>query len=111
MQIVQLNSSPNQRLSVPLYVNGANLVLQFAVRFAEMLGYWIMSIYDQSGNLILGTVPLVTGSYPGANILAPFAYMQIGSAQVINASGVSNPDFPNSSDLGTDFVLLWDDNQ
>lgn len=93
-----------------LAINGTNLTLQLSISFFEMSQFWALNIADQNGNPLVGPVPLITGAYPAGNILAPYQYMNIGSAFVINASGVASPDFPNSTDLGSDFLLLWDDN-
>jgi hypothetical protein len=107
-QIVPLTSAPNQQLSVSLSINGGTVPLQLYVYFNEMAGFWLMDISDQFGSLILGSVPFTTGFYPAANILAPFQSLGIGSAFIINASGVAN-DYPSGTQLGSDFVLLWDD--
>lgn len=109
-QFISLNSSPNQQLSVALSINGGTVTLQLAVRFNEMAGYWVMSIADPQGVPLISTIPLVTGTYPAANLLLPYQYMNIGSAYVINISGVTSPDYPNANNLGTDFQVLWDDN-
>jgi len=67
-----------------------------------------MSISNQAGTPIVSGVPLITGIYPAANILAPYQYLGIGSAYVLNSSGTTSPDYPNATDLGTDFVLIFD---
>lgn len=110
MQIIGVSSAANQVLTVSVNINGGTLTLQLAVSFDEMAGFWVMSIADQTGTPLISTVPLLTGAWPAANILQPYQYMNIGSAFVINSSGVATPDYPNSTDLGTDFILLWDDN-
>ena len=111
-QILPLTSAPNQGLTASLNVNGGTVNLQIILNFNEMGGFWVLSISDRNGVPLLNSVPLITGAYPGANILAPYQYLEIGSAYVINTSGVIVPDFPNSTDLGAtgDFALLWDDN-
>lgn len=89
-------------------VDGAALSLRLAVYFNEMAGFWLMDISSQAGVRILSSVPLLTGAFPAANILAPYGYLKLGSAFVVNASGASD-DYPGIAGLGTDFVLLWDD--
>ena len=70
---------------------------------------WMIDIADQYGNRLVSSVPLVTGAWPAANILAPYDYLGIGSAFIINQSGGA-ADIPNASNLGSQFILLWDSN-
>ncbi len=108
-QIIPITpNSGNQTLQVTLSVDGGVLKLQLTLAYNAMAGYWVMTIADNSGNLILDSIPLVTGAYPAANVLEQFAYLAIGSAFIINASGVAQ-DHPDSTNLGSDFLLLWDD--
>ena len=94
-----------------LAINGVTVSLQLQVTFNEMSGYWVMGISDQYGNPIVSCVPMGTGAYPAANLLAHVGYLNIGTAYVINSSGISSPDYPGSTELGSDFLLLWDWNQ
>jgi len=109
-QVLPLTPSPNHKLSVTLsnlQSNIQNTKLNLNLNFNAIAGFWTMNISDQTGAPIVGSVPLVTGAYPGANILGPYGYLGVGSAYVINASGTTQ-DIPDSSDLGTDFTLVWD---
>jgi hypothetical protein len=106
-QIVPLTNAPIQSLTVTLSVDGAYLTLQFTVGFNEIAQYWVLMIDDQNGNPLVDSIPLITGVWPAANLLAQFAYLAIGSAYIINASGVAQ-DYPDSTNLGSDFLLLWD---
>lgn len=107
-QIVPVTSDPNQSFSVTLDIDQSSITLQLRVRFSEMAGYWTLAIRDASGVLLLDGIPMIAGAYPAANILGQFAYLGIGSAFVVNASGVEQ-DSPSASNLGTDWVLVWDD--
>lgn len=107
-QIISLTSSPQQSFAVTLQVDGKPLTLNLAIRWSAMAGYWVMTISDAQNNLLLDSLPLVTGWYPAANILAQFGYLGIGSAYILN-EGTSNSDYPGQSDLGTGFQLLWSD--
>jgi hypothetical protein len=106
--IVPLNTSPNQRLSVALPINGGTLALGLGLSWNRLGNYWAMDVFDSGWNLLLAGVPLLTGAWPAANILAPYSYLQIGSAYVINRSGIAGD--PDNTNLGTDFLLLWDSN-
>lgn len=110
-QVIPLTSSPNQIFQVTLNVNGSILKLSLSISYNQFGQYWIMQVSDTSGNILLVDVPLLTGVWPAANILKQYQYMQIGSAYVLNVSnGTTALDYPGASDLGTDFILVWDDN-
>ena len=107
-QIIPLNVTPNQSFSVNLEVDGGAITLQFALRFNMMAGYWVLSISDAGGNLILDSLPLITGWYPAGNLLGQYGYLKIGSAYILN-EGTGTSDYPGTTDLGTGFQFLWGD--
>jgi hypothetical protein len=107
-QVIPLTSSPNQSFAATLQVDGKPLTLNFAIKWSEMAGYWVMSIFDSALDLLLDSIPLITGWYPGANILGQYGYLGIGSAYVVN-NGTSASDYPGKNDLGTNFSLVWAD--
>jgi hypothetical protein len=107
-QVIPLTPSPNQSFSTQLQVDGAALTLRLAIRWSAMAGYWVMSIFDAVGDLLLDSIPMVTGWYPGGNLLGQFGYLKIGSAYLLN-QGNNASDYPGQTDLGTGFQLLWGD--
>lgn len=110
IQQIPLTTQPNQTFEIPLDVNGTTIRLQLTFRYNEMANYWVMTVVGDGGSILVDNVPLVTGTWPAANILDAYQYLDIGSAYVINASNASVNDYPNASSLGTDFVLIWSDN-
>jgi hypothetical protein len=107
-QIIPLTNSPQQSLQVTLSIDGGTVTLNLIVSFNEVGGFWVMQIFDPAGGVILSDVPLVTGSWPAANVLSPFVYMSIGSAYVINNGGIG--DWPGITGWGLGgFLLLWSD--
>lgn len=68
-----------------------------------------MTIADKSGNTLIDGVPLVSGSYPAANLLRQYQYLNIGSAYIVPVSDnqIGRPDF---DELGADYYLVWSDN-
>src|ERR1035438_5618433 len=108
-QVIPLTNAPNQTFSATLNVDGAPLTLQLTFNYNEVANYWSMTVLDKNGNLLLSGVPLVTGNDPACNILKQYSYLQIGSAFVINQSGTKLLNYPNNTDLGTDFALVWGD--
>ena len=107
-QIVPLTSMPNQSLTTQLIVDGKSLTLNLVLSYSYMSGYWFMTVYSAQGTLLLDSLPMLTGVYPAANILAQYVYLVIGSAYLLNV-GNSATDYPGANDLGSNFVLLWGD--
>jgi len=107
-QIIPLTASPNQAFSARLQVDGKSLTLNLALRWSAMAGYWVMTISDSLGNLLVDSLPLLTGWYPASNMLAQQGYLNIGSAMILNLGSVDS-DFPGIDDLGSQFILLWSD--
>ena len=108
-QIIPLTPVPNQNFQIALNVDAGVLTLNMDLRYNEVADYWVLSVFDSVQNLIIDSLALITGDFPAANILGQFAYLGIGSAFVVNASQVTDPNFPNNLDLGSDFVLVWSD--
>lgn len=107
-QTVPLTNAPNQTFSVQLVVNGQPLTLNLALSWQSMSGYWTLQISDVNNNELVASVPLVTGVYPAANILAQYGYLEIGSAYLLN-TGNAPLDYPDQASLNL-FSLLWGDN-
>lgn len=108
-QVIPLDPSPNQTFQIELYIDGELRLLQFFIRYNEMADYWVMNISDPStGETLVDSIPFITGAYPAANLLGQHAYLGLGSAFIIQAGEVSL-DYPDDTDLGTDFLLLWSD--
>lgn len=108
-QLLPIAPVPNQALEVPLNIDGGTLPLNLLLHYNSIAGYWIMSISDTAGNLILDSTPLVTGNAPAGNLLGQFAYLGIGSLFILNASGDVGNEVPNQANLGTAFLLVWGD--
>lgn len=109
LQQIPLTNSPNQTISQILSVDGQSLNLNFGFHYNEVAAYWAMSVKDQNNNLLVDSVPLVTGNDPACNILRQYSFLQIGSCFVINRTGSELPDYPDDSNLGTGFQVLWGD--
>lgn len=108
-QIIPLTNSPNQSLQVSLAINGGTLTLNLTFSYNEIAQFWAMGVFDSNYNPLVSAVPLLTGQWPGANVLAPYEHLKIGAAYVIAQNGAQSP-WPTSSDLGSQFYLLWSDN-
>jgi hypothetical protein len=136
LQQVVISNSPNQSFTAALTVDGQALSLNLKIRYDEMAGYWVMTISDVNNNLLVDSVPMICGAYPAANLLQQQRYLAIGSAYIVNVSntnessvttglgygqggygqggygggiGLGGVDYPDNTNLGTDFQLWWDD--
>lgn len=106
-QIVSLTTAPNQTFTVQLVIDNKPLTLNLALSFSTMSGWWNMQIADVIGNVLVASVPLITGWYPSANVLGQYGYLQIGAVYILNTGNVNN-DYPDANTL-TNFSLLWGD--
>lgn len=108
-KIIPLTSDPYQSFITTIPVDGKNLKLKLGISYNSAGEYWTMSITDPStGNLILDGIPLLTGGYPASDLLGQFRYLGLGSASIVNV-GNGSIDSPDSTSLGTDFLLAWGD--
>lgn len=83
-------SPDNQRFSFP--VNGASYSFRVLWRGIQ----WFLDISDTNGELIIGGIPLVTGS----DLMEPFTHLGLGFSLLVvcDTPGV---DSPTEKDLGT----------
>jgi hypothetical protein len=89
VQNVPLNNSPNQEWDVAVNVDGQPVTLVITLRYNEIAQYWVATIRDADGNVLLDSIPFITGEGISQNILGQFAHLAIGSATVFNASQVN----------------------
>ncbi len=108
---IPLDSSPDQRLRVTVPIDGKNVTLGLRLRYNTVAGCWMMTVYDKDGTLLIDSLPLVTGEYPAADLLAQHRHLGLGSAVVVNVGAAPSfpSDVPDSGNLGSGFVLIWGD--
>jgi hypothetical protein len=108
--IVPLTAIPNtnQLFTVTIQINGGVVTLSLRLCYNAVAGFWTMDIADALGNPLVSSVPLLTGQWPAANILAPYGYLGIGDAFVLDLSGTGG--WPDNANLGSQYLLLWDSN-
>lgn len=134
LQQVPVTIAPNQNFVASLSVDGNTIYLNLVIRFNEMADYWVMDISDANNNLLVASIPLLTGQFPAANLLEQHQYLKIGSAYIVNvsnktpiaqaasggygqggygegpyggSSGYAGVDYPDNTNLGTDFQIWW----
>jgi len=108
-QLVAFTNDPNQSGELVLSIDGTQKSYLYALRFNTIANYWVGTLFNLQGSLILDSIAFVTGNGPAANVLRQFAYLAIGSLTIVNQSNVSSPDYPDDTDLGTDFGAMWGD--
>lgn len=106
-QTIPLLTAPNQSFSAQLTVDGQPLTLSFLLGWSSMAQYWQLQLSDVNGVVLVASIPLVTGDYPAANLLAQYGYLEIGSAYLLN-TGNAATDYPNADNL-SQFSLVWGD--
>lgn len=136
LQLVPVSSQPRQQFTAALAVDGKPLSLNLVISYNEMSGIWMMAISNVNNELLVDSVPLVTGGYPAANLLQQQRYLAIGSAYIINVAntngsgasvgnsygqggygqgpygggfGFNGVDYPDETNLGSSFLLFWGD--
>ena len=106
---VPVDSSPNQEFDTTLEIDGSSINLHFKFRYNDMAEYWVMTISDPAtGEILLDSIPMITGADPYINLLGQFRHLELGSAFLYKA-GNTALDYPDSGNLGTDFLLIWSD--
>lgn len=103
----------NQEFQIVLQVNSENRPFKFSFRWNKIAGYWVMTLIDSvTGLIVFDSIPLVTGQVDmaSADILRAFGYLLVGTAYLIPVSTEPPTDYPNETNLETEFALLWDDN-
>lgn len=103
--IIPLTTNPDQSLTCTIPVDSQNITLDIRCRYNTEGSFWYISISDSlTGKMLLDSVPLVLG----VDILEQYPHLEIGSCAVLKI-GNTHLDMPDSTSLGTDFVLLWGD--
>jgi hypothetical protein len=105
--IFEIPLSPQQQ-SMAISLNGVTYNLTFNFRDSQGTDLsvlpqgWVMDLADQNGNLMIGAIPLVTGS----NLLGQFAYLGIGGALFVYSDGTPD-DVPTYANLGVSSHLVF----
>lgn len=109
MVIIPLTTDPNQNFTCTVPVDAQNITLFFVFRYNTEAQYWFMSVSNATtGQILLDSIPLLTGEYPSADLLGQYTYLGIGSATIVK-TGTLPGDTPNDTNLGSEYVLVWGD--
>jgi hypothetical protein len=105
---VPVKSSPDQQFNIIMPLAGINTAFKVRLRYNTIADYWVLTLSDKSGNLIVDSLPLVTGVASAVNLFGQFQHLGIGGMAIVKM-GNNSLDYPNDSTLGTDFMMLWGD--
>lgn len=110
-QQIPLTDDPNQEFQVTLEINGVNRPFKFLYVWNEIAGYWVFTMTDlDKGEIVLDSIPLVSGEDASYNILRKLGYLLIGTAYLVPAVAEPTTDYPVTNNLEEEFALIWDDN-
>lgn len=97
--VIPITPSTPQVFSTTLLQTSYNMRTRFSVGSLA----WMLDIYDVDNNLIVGSIPLVTG----ADLLEQYKYLGIGGGLYISNSGSLNDAVPQFNDLGVNGQLVF----
>jgi hypothetical protein len=85
---IPLSATP-QTLSVSL----VGVTYNLTVKWNDISRAWVIDLYDQNDNLIVGGIPMVTGE----DLLEPYGYLKIGGQLIVqtDTDTLAVPTFDN----------------
>lgn len=92
--------------TVSMNIDGRDIALNFRYRYHPILGQWRLSVYDaQTNECYVESIPLL--NLGQNNLIAPFAYLGIGSCYVYQKVQEPSTDDPSEDNFGIEFGLAW----
>lgn len=107
MYVIPLTTSPNQKFTSTIPIDGKKIKFNFFLRYNTEANYWVLDVYNAKNQSLIVSLNLVCG----LNLLAQYSYLNIGSAYIAKVDKSLADDIPNEYNLGTDFVLVWGDTE
>lgn len=110
MYLIPLNSAPNQTFTCIIPVNGENIRFTFFLSYNSVAKYWQLTLTKTlTQEVMVSCLPILSSSFDFRDIFNQLGYKNIGKCMIFN----KNNDFesmPNDENLGTDYLMLWEDN-
>ena len=107
---IKLKNAPNQRFILNnIILNGISRSFVVELSYREICGYWTMSLSDQyTQRQIVSEMPLVTGLFldRAGNMFSQMQYLGLGQLGIFPSTN-NTTDYPNDSNISTDFSLFW----
>lgn len=91
----------NQTFRVAL----SGVTYSMRLRWIDVMNTWSLDLSDESGKLLVGSIPLVTGS----DLLGPYQYLMIPGTLTV-ASDHNSDAIPTASNLGIESHLYYTPN-
>lgn len=107
MYVIPLTNDPNKTIKTTVAVGSKNVTLTLFFHYNEAASYWCMRVTDVDNNVLIDSLPLITGNYPSSDLLGQYKYLDIGGAYLLKASK-SDLDYPDDNTLGDIFKLVWE---
>ena len=103
---IPLTTTPFDQKTFKLTLDGErNINILLKLRYYDLYELWVADVCDNStGEELITGMPLV----PGIDLLGQYAYLNIGSAQIV-AVRPTTQEQPDNETLGSAWVLLWGD--
>jgi hypothetical protein len=80
-----------------------NVTYTLRTRWSNLSNCWMLDISDVDNNLLIGSIPLVTG----ADLLEQYQYLEIGGGLIIQNTSGPPDTVPGYSSLGVTSQLLF----
>jgi hypothetical protein len=112
LQEIPLTNRYNQELTTIISLNDLNVGFRFNIKWNKTANYWVMTVTDIAEDTILiDSLPLVTGKLytSSLDILRKLGYLNIGKCYVVPRVSKPTSDYPNETNLNSDFALVWGD--
>ena len=111
MYKIPLTNAANQTFNITVPVNDENKSFTVKLNYNPEAEYWNFSLFETfTEQPIFVNIPLLASMYRASNILRQQHYLQIGSIYV-TAIKLTKNSAPNSDDLGTNYIMIWADNE
>lgn len=106
--IIPLDDYPDKESRITVEVGTENIPLILHFLYNTEGEFWRMDVSDgNTGDLLLGSVPLLPGEAPAANILRQFEYLGLGMVVVLPLTDAAVHDHPELEDFISDYALVW----
>lgn len=108
-QVVPIDAKPNQTFRCILEREEGTIAYHIELRYNTIGNVWCMRIADGiTEECLLANIPLRTGERPSADLLSPSSYLGIGSIYVVPMVSLPSSVYPDDSNLGAEFALVWE---
>lgn len=104
---IPISNDPGQSFEINLPKPDGNITLGFYVNWNEIAEYWQCNISNPlTGTDYITALPLLTGQGYYQNLLAQWAYLEIGQLFIIPQMTATS-ESPGLNDWGSNFRLVW----